>query len=443
MPIRVRLTVVFVVAMTVVLAVIGSFLFFRTKQSIDDAIAQSLRARQGAASAYVASQRGGVLALPPGERFAQVLTSGGAVLVTRPEAAAPMLGVAQARTAASGLHGFELHEQVRYLAGPVTVRGRRVVVVAAASLADHERALEGLSGALLIGGPLALLLAAAAAYFVAGSALRPVEEMRLRAETIETADPVAQLPEPAVDDELRRLSVTLNAMLRRIAAASEHERRFVANASHELRTPLAALQTELELAERHGRSSEELKAASGRGREDVARLVGLTNDLLELARVSEARTVTRASIDVADLLATAASDLERRAAEAGRELVVEPVDLEITGDPQALRRATGNLIENALVHGAGRITVGAAATDDGRAVELSVRDDGTLHPSIAAGIAFERFGRGADAAARPGAGLGLALVAAIAEQHGGSAELLELPGTGVCAVLRLPALPSA
>ncbi|UTI63758.1 HAMP domain-containing histidine kinase [Paraconexibacter antarcticus] len=437
LPIRARLTLVFVAVMSVVLALIGTFLFYRTKHTIDDSIAQSLRARQGAARAYAESAPGGRLQLPPGERFAEILAPSGAVLLRRPDGLRPLLSPREAARASAGLHVFELSERERYLAGPATVGGRRVVVVVGASLRDHEKALEGLGGALLVGGPLALLLAAGIAYLIAAGALGPVEAMRRRAATISTADPTATLPESEVDDELGRLSVTLNAMLGRIARSAEHERRFIADASHELRTPLAALQAELELAERHASDAGALRAAIARSREDVARLIRLSDGLLDLAAAEEAAAGPAVPLDVDELLEAIAGDLRHRAAAEGRMLTVRRSGLKVTADELAVRRALGNLVENALVHGAGAVVVGADPGGDAGVV-LWVHDDGTLPPELAGDRAFERFARGPDASGRPGAGLGLALVRLVADAHGGTATLAARPGGGVRAELRLP-----
>ena len=140
---------------------------------------------------------------------------------------------------------FESRERTRLLARPAP--GNRVVVVAASERA-REATLETLRGVLLIGLPIALLLASLAGYAVAAGALRPVERMRSRAERISAATSDARLPLPTADDELRRLGETLNAMLARLAETAENEREFVADASHELRTPLAILKAEIEFA---------------------------------------------------------------------------------------------------------------------------------------------------------------------------------------------------
>jgi signal transduction histidine kinase len=438
LPIRLRLTAIFVLVLGVAFALIGGFVYLRTKSNIDDSIAASLRSREGALRAYAAAPPAGARSfIPRGERFAQLLTPDGRVIASRPAGLAPRLSTAQARAAARGLRFFELHERERYLAGPARVRSRPAVAVVATSLAQHERALESLGGALLIGGPLALLIAGVLGYATATGALRPVELMRQRASTISRADAAAQLPVPAADDELRRLSVTLNDMLERLAQAADAERRFVANASHELRTPLAALQAEVELAMRSNRSPEAMASAMRHVAHDVARLVDLSQSLLELSAADAGVQSTRGDVDVDELLRSIAGALAHRASALDRNVRVESSGLRLTADEAALRRAVTNLVDNALLHGLGDVVLGASREDDPPRVAMWVRDDGRIATEVRA-VAFERFARGPETAGRPGAGLGLSLVKAIAEQHGGEAALEDLDGAGVRAVVRIP-----
>ena len=142
-----------------------------------------------------------------------------------------------------------------------------------ASLDDRNEALDNLRTILLMGGPVALLLASLAGYIVAGRALRPVEAMRRRAAAISAAEPEQRLPLPEAHDELHRLGETLNEMLGRLEVALERERAFVDDASHELRTPLALHKTELELALRYARTPEEMRAAIASAIEEVDRLI--------------------------------------------------------------------------------------------------------------------------------------------------------------------------
>lgn len=436
MSIRVRLTAVFVVVMGVVLAAIGSYLYLQTKHNIDGSIEQSLRAREGALRSFAAHPPGGsASSIPPGERFAQLLRPDGSVVESRPQTTTPLLSPAQAAAASRRAGVFELHERDRYFAGPATVAGAHAVAVAGASLADHERALEGLGGALLIGGPLALLIGAAVAYAIASGALRPVEHMRARAASIGAAHADAMLPVPEAEDELRRLSTTLNEMLARLARSAEAERRLIANASHELRTPLAALQAELELADRDSTTHSELRDAVRRARGDASRLVQLSNALLEVSALDAGAPLATRAVAVQPLLDAAAIQVREVARQAGRDVTVLPAELVVDGDEQELRRAVGNLVDNALLHGAGAIVLGADA--DGDAIVLWVQDEGRIEPETQA-VAFDRFARGPQAADRPGAGLGLALVQAVARRHGGAARIANLARGGVRAEIRLP-----
>jgi len=436
LPIRVRLTAVFVAVMGAVLLIIGLFLYYRTKHELDTAINQALRARQGGLQAFTSSAARDPRIIPPGERFAQVLSLDGRVLDSRPPSTVPLLSAAETRRAAAGTVEIERHERSRYLAGPARLEGRRVVVLAATSLAERERALEGLGGALLIGLPLALLLAAGVGYAVAAGALSPVESIRRRAAGISRAGPAAGIPVPVADDEVRRLVLTLNDMLARLALAAEHERSFVANASHELRTPLAALNAELDLALRPGRTVEDLQRAIVNAKTDCDRLIRLAAGLLDLERADALGVAARDRLDVDDLLRDAASGFAHSVGPE-RSIVVEPSGLTVVGDEMAVGRAVRNMVENALVHGAGQITVGADLVAEQQHVELWVCDEGDLDPALPAGEAFARFARGPGTALRPGAGLGLALVRVVAESHGGSATLAST-GSGVRAALMLP-----
>lgn len=440
LPIRARLTAVFVLVMAGLLAAVGLFLYYRTKSDVDDAINQTLRSRAATLRASVAASRSGgpAAAIPVGERFAQLLTADGRVLASRPDRGRALLSPAEARRGAQTDALVERHERNRYVVGPARLRGKPVVAVVGSSLADRERALEGLAGALLIGGPLALLLAAAIGYATAAGALSPVESIRRRAQGIGRADPGAQVPVPAVNDEIQRLALTLNEMLSRLADAAAHERSFVANASHELRTPLAALAVELELALRHGRSAEDLRTAIRAAQVDSTRLSALANSLLDLATADEGTpTQILTRVDLDELLARVSQDLRPAAEQAGRRIAARPSGLTVQADEISLARAVRNLADNALTHGQGDIAMGAEGIDEQR-IEIWIHDDGCLDDDLRDGSAFERFVRGSTATGRPGAGLGLALVEAVAREHGGTADLVQCPGGGVRASLRIP-----
>jgi len=420
---RAKLTLVFAAVMALVLAGMGSFLFFRTKANLDDAIRDSLRSRAGTLAEAV---RSGGRDIPPGERDAEIAGRDGTVMAGHGELLHPSESAELTRA-----RFFERGEHDRVLAEPV---GDGLVVAVNASLADREEALEGLQGALFVGGPLALLLASALGYGVAGAALRPVELMRRRAQDISKADSATQLPVPDGRDEIHRLAVTLNEMLGRLGESAERERAFVANASHELRTPLAAIRAELELAVRHARTVEEFRDAAVAAIRDGDGLSRLADDLLVLARADNGALPMHAEdIDVPELLRAVAAETD-----AGeRPVRVGAVEVAAAhGDPVRLQQALRNMVGNAVVHGAGTITLSAERRNG--AVELRVTDEGTPVDPDTLATAFDRFARGPASAEGQGAGLGLAIVREIARLHGGDARLVNAP-TGVACAIDLPA----
>jgi signal transduction histidine kinase len=270
---------------------------------------------------------------------------------------------------------------------------------------------------LLVGIPLLVLLTFLGAYAVAGAALRPVEAMRRRASELTAADPALRLPVPDGSDELTRLGETLNALLARVEATLDRERSFVAHASHELRTPLALLRTELELAVRRPRPVHELVAAIDSARDEVDRLQRLTEDLLLLAQTGEGQLpVDAEELPVAGVLADVRGRFATTAARAGRSIAVR-------ADPHQLRQALTNLVGNALEHGAGVVRLSARPHGDHLA--LVVADQGAGFEGDVLPIATERFVRSRGST---GAGLGLAIVAAVAEAHHGSVGVANVRG---------------
>jgi signal transduction histidine kinase len=303
---------------------------------------------------------------------------------------------------------------------------------------SEAEALEPLLLALVVAGPVVLALATLVAYWLAGAALRPVELMRREAAEISAGGPGRRLPVPAARDEIGRLAVTLNAMLDRLELALERERRFVADASHELRTPLASLRAELELALRRERPPAELRAALRSAAEETARLSQLAEDLLVLARADGGTLpLRRERVDIAALLGTVRERFAARTAQASRRLEVHAApDLAVRGDRLRLEQALGNLVENALRHGGGTITMRSIPSNGGVAVDVD--DEGDGFDDVGPQEAFHPFVRGRGSSSTVGAGLGLAIVEAIARAHGGSTHVASGPA-GTTVGIDLPA----
>jgi signal transduction histidine kinase len=247
---------------------------------------------------------------------------------------------------------------------------------------------------------------------------------------------------PRTKDEIAALAGTMNDLLARLQRALARQRMFVADASHELRTPFAVLQGELELAGRPGRSREELQAAVRGAADEAARLARLTEDLLLLAHSDERSLPLRpVTVDVGMLLAQSADQARSRAATAGVRCDVEvPPGLEAVVDPTRIRQAVDNLVDNALRFAPRGSRIVLAAVESDGSLVIDVRDSGPGFPADFLPHAFERFGRPDIGRTREhgGAGLGLAIVAAIAMAHGGRAVAINRTGGGATLTLELP-----
>ena len=449
-PIRWKLTLGFAAATAVLLAALGLFVYQSFKSQLDEQVLTSLESQAQDVKAVLAGGDNGAEGLSTilagDDTVGEVLSADGRVLHAPPQLGGEaLISARQAGDAAqdrvrvdapsvSGLTG-----RVRLLAVPGdTANGKRVVVVAGASLEDRDAALSSLRRILFVGGPVALAIASLIGYVVAGSALRPVERMRRRAATISAGGPSERLPVPEADDEIARLGETLNAMLGRLETAIERERRFVDDASHELRTPLAMQKAELELALRYGKDAAELRAAIASAAVEADRLNQLAEDLLVLARSDKGRLAVKLEpVDLADVLDAVRRRFEPRAAESGRSILVEDgARLSVSADRLRLDQALTNLVENAFRHGEGTVTLRAEQAGD--EVRIHVLDDGPGFPPELAATAFGRFTRGDAARTGAGAGLGLAIVAAIADAHGGRAEVAPRSDGGADLVIHLP-----
>jgi two-component system OmpR family sensor kinase len=456
LPIRVRLTAAFALAMVLVLAAAGLFVYLRLQDDLDESVDAGLEAR----AAAVAGSGEASAAAPEDtdDGFAQVLSRRGEVLEAVGGAdEAVLTGAERVKAAAGGRLAFEravpgIEGTTRIVAGPVTAEagaagdatdGRATeldVFAVGQSLDDRDETLAGVVASFAIGGPIAVLLASILGYLLATAGLRPVEAMRRRAGDVSLTHDDERLPLPAAHDEVRRLGETLNEMLDRLRRSFDRERRFVADASHELRTPVAVIKAELEAALRSGGHDAQVREALVAALEECDHLAQLAEDLLVVARAAEGELpVRREAVEVRPLLEGVSTRFRDRAREHGREVRVEGGDgMRIEADDFRLRQALGNLVDNALRHGAGNIVLRARRSETDGGVELEVADRGPGFAPDLADRAFERFARGDAARTRGGTGLGLAIVRAIAEAHGGRADIVAGGDGGARVRLWLP-----
>jgi signal transduction histidine kinase len=439
-PIRIRLTAAFTAAMALVLLAVAALTVARTKESLDEAITESLSDR-------LASLRqmaiGGQPLLAGGDfdTAQQIIAPDGHVLAaTVTLAGQPALSPSELDTARRGQlvadHSWlgNLPGPVRAAAGPVP--GGRVVV-AAQSLTDRDAAVADLRNELATGFPIVLIAAAIGAYLLAAAALRPVERMRARAAGISATDAHARLPVPQANDEIRHLGTTFNELLQRLQHTLERERQFVSDAGHELRTPLGLLTTELELALRRPRSNPELIAAMRSALDETTRLSRLARDLLTVAD-----TTSSAEPPTIDLHSRLQTIGERYRHILGDQLEIDcPANQHVRADPDDLDRIMSNLIDNATHHGAPPITIHARrANADG--VEIRVSDHGLGFPSDFLPHALDRFTRADTARTTGGTGLGLAIVDTLTQRNHGSVTVHNRPAGGAEITIELPGASS-
>jgi signal transduction histidine kinase len=460
---RLRLTAVFAVAMAVVLTALAAFLHGWLAAELLREIDRSLGAH---ADTLLADASAPDLAstnrfVDPDEAFAQLLTPSGDVLLSSHGlGSVPALTPAQTQSVSAG-HPSYLTQHVnaadadhrpadadqdvdRLLAMTITIDGRHAVLAVGQTLSDRDEALTRQLQLFAVALPVALIVTTTAGWLLAGAALRPVESMRRRAAELSAHDPGVRLPVPGTGDELARLAVTLNDLLDRLHQAMEREHRFVDDASHELRTPLAVLKAELDLALTRPRPPGQLRGALQAAARHTDELVRLAEDLLVLARMRGGRLpLHRVPTGLPAMLDRAVDPLRHAAGEAGRTVRIDAPDVQVCVDPLRTRQAVLNLVDNALRHGSGTVTV--IATETRSVLTIDVRDQGDGFPPELADTAFEPFVRGAGAAyprGGRGAGLGLTIVQAVAAAHGGRASVRGGRDGGACVRVELP-LPSA
>jgi heavy metal sensor kinase len=440
LPIRTRLTIVFTGVTAIVLVVAAAALILGFRRELNRAVDERLLEE---ASALSADPQRAIAALSGDDLVAQLQHRDGTVLVSSPNLASERIAY-PASVLSCERPSFE---QDVSIAGEVTharlaamcARDPSMILVVGQEVEDQREAVARLTGLVLIGGPLLLLAMAGLGWVLAGSALRPVERLREEASAISSSEPDRRLPVPDTGDELQRLAETLNGMLDRLHEALDRERRFVDEASHELRTPLGILQAEVELARKQTRSPQELADALASIGQETDLLRRLTQDLLVLARSDRGRLpVHREDVDVSAVIDRVVTGFDERAGRAGVHVRSGTGNVHARVDADRLRQAIENLVDNAIRHaGTGGAVEVTVKQNDGR-LRISVTDSGPGFSDAILDRAFEPFARVDEDGAGDGAGLGLTIVRAVAEAHGGSATARNLEGGGAEVSIEVP-----
>ena len=474
MSLRTRLLLALLALVAVGLLVAGAvtyvslrdFLLERVDQQLLDArvpISIGLeRSLQNGGSTF-SSGGGPGLNLPVGS-YAQLRGTDGSVLVAGVvqfgqggNYAQPVLP-AQLPSVGGQTNGAVFFTVTRSTGGPSTdfrvlvssIPGAQGTVVAAMPLTDVQQTLSRLMGLEVVVSLVVLAALAVAAWLLIKRDLRPLEKMAVTADAISAGDLSLRVEPAEPRTEVGRLGLSLNTMLGRIegafaerAATEEKLRRFLADASHELRTPLTSIRGYSEVFERAKDDPDDLEQAMRRIEEESKRMGVMVEELLVLARLGEGREPERLPVDLARVVDDCVSDA--RAASPGREITLKNVETaDVLGDDHQLHQVINNLLSNATRHTPRETQVRVTlAASDGYAA-LSVADDGPgLEPHVAAKV-FEPFYRADESRARRtgGAGLGLAIVAAIVEAHRGTVRLDTAPGAGATFTVTLPLLAS-
>ena len=424
---RPRLAVLVAATGTLVAAAALGALALVIGHQLDASVDEGLRAR---AADLVAATIDGDLTAPHHDPFAQVLSPNGRVVagsVNAPTVSvldAAQLGQARRRP-------LTVESRVPALRGAARLRAQPAgpyIVVVGTGLTEFDSA--GRRFLVVLAGSLVLLVAllTVGAWFLVGAAMRPVARMSLAAEAMSSADPHGQLPLTRGHDELALLSRTLNGLLDRIGQFLDRERAFLDDASHELRTPLTVLRGELELALE---DPDPQRAWLGvrTALVEAERLSALASDLLVLARQrGEGLTLDRTDVQLAGWLAATVNGL---GVALDLDVTFDVVaDISASVDTARMERVLINLLNNAAAAGAKQVRIGVFPDDENRSAPggvgptlIEVSDDGPGFDPAILQRAFERFARAessrSDSAGESGAGLGLAIVAALVDAHGG------------------------
>lgn len=335
----------------------------------------------------------------------------------------------------------------RVLAAPTVSGGTLIVAI---PLADAQGTLRHLVWIELVVAAVLIAAIALLAWALIRKELRPLDEMANAATEIAGGDLSRRVDEGDARTEVGRLGRALNRMLEQIEqgfegrkASEQRMRRFLGDASHELRTPLTSIRGYAELFRRGAADRPEDLALSMRRIEDEAERMGvLVDELLLLASADRMRPMEMEQVRLRPLLEDVVRDA--RVTDARRPIELDVAqDVAVQGDEARLRQAVTNLVRNALVHTAPATPVKVGLEQDGRAAVITVEDAGEGLSEDVLAHAFERFWRHDPSRAREtgGAGLGLAIVDAIARGHGGSVAAANLEGGGALFTIRIPLDP--
>jgi heavy metal sensor kinase len=454
LPIRARLTAWYVGLLAAIIVGLGAFVVLQfeadMQASIDRDLDRSWRpiAREYGDEGLEDFADASRMLLPRGGA-AQVLDPGGRLLATwgTPVGDGAILPASVREQALAGERrmlstSLTDGEDYRVLAAPVERLGQQHVLVVAESLAEVRDSVDRVLVLLLLAVPAALALTAFGGWWLARTALLPVDRMASKADGIGIDRLDERIPPPRTSDEIGHLATTLNAMLDRLEQGVAEKQRLVADASHELRTPLAVMRAELDVSLRRDNLPPAEREVLESVREEVDRMTRTVDNLLTLAQVDEGRLeLLTVRVDLRDAIEAAVRPLRPLAEAKGVSVEVQARrGREVQADAQRLHQLLTNLIENAIKFSPAGTRVRVAGWREHGEIGVTVTDTGPGIPEEARAHVFDRFFRVDHARGREGgSGLGLAICREIANAHGGRVWVDSEPGSGSAFSFALPA----
>jgi len=330
---------------------------------------------------------------------------------------------------------------IRVYTQPVYENGQLVVIVQVAqSLDDVEDTRDKLLLTLLISIPVLVGVSGLSGYFLAAKALAPIDQIASTARRISAEDLSARLNVTTMDDEVGRLTQTLNDMLARLDDSFQRERQFTNDASHELRTPLTAMQAILGVIREKRRTPEEYEQALDDLSEETDRLRILVENLLRLARGDKRYNNFFGEVNLSILLKDVSDSLRPLAESKNLSLNCETSEnLIVLGDSDELIRLFVNLLDNAIKY-TKRGGINISVSQNEKNIVVKVEDTGIGIPAEYIPHIFDRFYRVEESRTLRGAGLGLAIAKEIVKVHGGEIEARSKIGQGAIFIVSLTAL---
>lgn len=464
MPLRVRLTLWYGSALALVLIIFSVILYAMTARNLRDAVDESL---EDTATTAVRSleERGFLPLLNEKEllsqfpelaridKFFQIFSPSGTITISSPNIKhhdVPLSRTAL-ETAFSGQSIFESamypnEPPLRVISVPIMYRGNLLYIVqVGTSMESVGETLRRFLILLIVAIPIALAVSLAGGWFLAGRALRPVDEITLAAQRIAAGDLSQRLGMPTAQDEIGRLAATFNNMIGRLDASFRQIRQFTSDASHELRTPLTVMKGETDLILRRPRPMGDYKVVLESNLEEIDRMTRIVDELLFLSR-ADMGEVKMEALPVA--LEALVEDVHRQARVLGHDRNIEVVlgtvtPVVVQGDDLRLRELLLNLVENAMKysHPGGKVEI--SLLQERQEARLAITDHGIGIASADHKKIFHRFFRTdvARAHTKKGTGLGLAICAWIADLHKGRVEVQSDLGQGSTFTVVLPLAP--